>query len=227
MTDFELKFKNDQQQYVLYFVKLCLWLSIVAKDDDITVQYLLNISKFVKAIQKIYSIVFMYNEDVFHGLLTRDLKCKPLDANKLATMLSKNAQTIVDVNKNELLDVFKLKHIGYTTKIDKIKWSYPFWYMIHISALNTNDSEQFKQFIFTIPFLIPCRICKEHSLEYLNSNQIGENFFEFTSNLHQHSKKLEPLSITDRQNIANKYKGNLKPLYTEINSKLSTIHKSS
>lgn len=92
----------------------------------------------------------------------------------------------------------------------------PFWFTLHNAAVayyeypTDSVKNMMKQFIYSIPVIIPCVKCKEHAYAYLQSQNIDEavssrkNLFQFFLTFHNYvnSKGGRPMmSLPEAQEL--------------------------
>lgn len=223
MSDFQLQHLQDKKMYVQYFTKVCIWSSIVARGSiEVTIEYLIHLLTFVQMVEKIFGFDLAVHSTTLVDLFSKHTNCKPLLSSQFQKFMENTPkETVVEIDKQQLLKIFNVENIGYSSTIHKAKWSYPFWYVIHITSISTDNVHVFTQFMNSIPYILPCKLCKQHSIEFILNNKIVSPFFLYTTRLHQHSKHMDKLSNKEYQRLLNMYQSDLKPLYNNVNQFLN------
>ena len=93
-------------------------------------------------------------------------------------------------------------------------WGPSIWYTIHIMAFSLQatptdeENASFKNFIYALPDILPCKICGEHLRENLKTlppplKEGGDAIFRWTIRLHNTvNKQLGKPTLTDDEAIA-------------------------
>lgn len=88
----------------------------------------------------------------------------------------------------------------YTSTADPKAWGPCMWFFLHTSAAyypvspNTNTQQAMKNFIMSLPYILPCQDCQKHAMIWVNQhlNQLGQiissrdNLFKFFVDFHNY-----------------------------------------
>lgn len=109
----------------------------------------------------------------------------------------------------------------------------PFWFTLHNAAVayydypNAAARAMMKQFIYSIPVIIPCVKCKEHAYAYIKSQNVDcavenrRNLFEFFVTFHNYVNAKggrQPMSMQTAEDLYGYYRrgrgGTVKIVYS-------------
>ena len=196
--------KNILNEYVLHVLPTII--KNIFNNDDISLNYkkLLNIKPngnidmlFLETYLNDKQSIYNYQMALMNELLTYH---KVKSISDIVDLLHKKqcCQNKLDIHENppHSKHYLTLTNDNNSTcnKIGPSMWGPFYWNVFHTLAENYNDTDVdvLKNFIYILPFLVPCTICSNHYLENIN--------FE---------------------NFENHYGNNIKLLYNEIHNKVS------
>ena len=207
MDDFKLHEFRIKQSVILYLLKVTSWMCIASRKNLSSV-FVQNMYYFIKSVQNIFDIHMSIRDSSIRSAIDQSSYFP----------------------RDDVLLMFNVHEIGYEDKITKSDWAYPMWYIIHSSALAYStsplsvDIKDFKVLLYSLCKILPCEICLEHTRDYLLKNSIDNTppneYFTYTSNLHQQSKSLEYLSQIENENIKQLYY-NYPTLYMKVHKLLA------
>ena len=111
----------------------------------------------------------------------------------------KNKITLKEIKK-ELTSLCLQKTKPMTMKNPNL-WGNSTWFFLHCSSFNYpknptfEDKKHYKLFLISLQYTLPCKLCRQHLTEYMNSNSVDDyledkkKYIKYIIQLHNHVNK--------------------------------------
>jgi hypothetical protein len=111
----------------------------------------------------------------FSVSVSQNLKKDNVNQTVVSSVSSQTCNSNIKLNNSEL-DLKWTKNT-FTSTSDPNVWGPSFWFSLHNGASKYPENatsifrDRMKQFILSIPFILPCEKCRSHAKEYIDNRQ--------------------------------------------------------